>query len=409
MPLYKISNENRTCRKLVVAGNLTELLDKGIKKLEIENGLECYAVLENDGTPIEESEELIALTKDDTIMLLEKGKTWQKLENATSPVTEMEPDDLTPPVSHETTGCSSSDESYAWIVSNPLPAFSSIITQNKEKIEQIWRPLVNETAIFYYNKFPEIGQSSQYQAISKKVLRDFLCIGLPGGAHPWTTFSKSVAQKIRHIRHNSKVKSLDSTDASSNKKPRKSSEFAQIGPIEESTEKDEEKHKIELLNEWKKVNPDKKHIKLLINTTSNLFNTILKTNPGGQIQPILNVFPCFTDIEFIIYKLSLKLGIPKIERISERLNKLLAAIEKIMKRSAVEDDPWRFFHAIRFIEDEIKNGKSESLIRVTTEYNENEIEKHLQTKENQPLFLQIFTSSDKIEGISRPIAHSTYD
>ncbi|ESO82520.1 hypothetical protein LOTGIDRAFT_176278 [Lottia gigantea] len=101
----------------------------------------------------------------------------------------------------------------------------------------------------------------------------------------------------------------------------------------------------------------------------------------------------------IIYKLSLKLGIPKIERISERLNKLLAAIEKIMKRSAVEDDPWRFFHAIRFIEDEIKNGKSESLIRVTTEYNENEIEKHLQTKENQPLFLQIFTSSDKIEGM----------
>ena len=62
---------------------------------------------------------------------------------------------------------------------------------------------------------------------------------------------------------------------------------------------EETNHVTELKKEFQKKRPNKIHIKLLIKKTHRRFKELLLKNPGGQIQPVLAVFPCFEDREFV--------------------------------------------------------------------------------------------------------------
>ena len=74
------------------------------------------------------------------------------------------------------------------IHSAPLPTFTgkalSALTDGTPELA--WKHIISQTSDYYYGRFPDIGDSSQYRQIGMKMYRQWPCIAQEG-CHPWVT------------------------------------------------------------------------------------------------------------------------------------------------------------------------------------------------------------------------------
>ena len=115
---------------------------------------------------------------------------------------------------------------------------------------------------------------------------------------------KSLSQKIRHLRHNLKVKSQNLGDSSAEVKT-KSICFRTLAcnkPEENVSEEDMKRHLDEIKKEWESKtasNRNSKHIKMLLKQTRLYRADLLQKHPSGSLGPIFTEFPCFQDSQFV--------------------------------------------------------------------------------------------------------------
>ena len=70
---YKVLDRTRSIKKGVMAANLEELVGRGKEKLGYTANTEVYAVLEEDGTEVDEDDYFQTLPNNTTLMLLYVG------------------------------------------------------------------------------------------------------------------------------------------------------------------------------------------------------------------------------------------------------------------------------------------------------------------------------------------------
>jgi len=73
---YKVLDRTRSLKKGVMAANLDELLEKSRSKLGYDMDRQLLAVLEEDGTEVEEDDYFQTLENNTTLMLLYAGERW---------------------------------------------------------------------------------------------------------------------------------------------------------------------------------------------------------------------------------------------------------------------------------------------------------------------------------------------
>jgi len=73
---YKVLDRTRSLKKGVMAATLDELLEKSRTKLGYEMDRQLLAVLEEDGTEVEEDDYFQTLENNTTLMLLYAGERW---------------------------------------------------------------------------------------------------------------------------------------------------------------------------------------------------------------------------------------------------------------------------------------------------------------------------------------------
>jgi len=73
---YKVLDRTRSLKKGVMAANLDELLEKSRTKLGYDKDKQLLAVLEEDGTEVEEDDYFQTLENNTTLMLLYAGERW---------------------------------------------------------------------------------------------------------------------------------------------------------------------------------------------------------------------------------------------------------------------------------------------------------------------------------------------
>lgn len=68
----------------------------------------------------------------------------------------------------------------------PLPDFSDMVQQHLliNEIKTIWGTFVDECARYYFNKFPNIQNSAEYQTIGRKMYANYPQIAY-AGKEPW--------------------------------------------------------------------------------------------------------------------------------------------------------------------------------------------------------------------------------
>eukprot|EP00090_Calanus_glacialis_P047076 TRINITY_DN9547_c0_g1_i1.p1 TRINITY_DN9547_c0_g1~~TRINITY_DN9547_c0_g1_i1.p1 ORF type:complete len:211 (-),score=97.42 TRINITY_DN9547_c0_g1_i1:453-1085(-) len=82
---YKVLDRTRSVKKGVMAANLEELLGRGKEKLGYSTNTEVYAVLEEDGTEVDEDDYFQTLPNNTTLMLLYVGDRWSPFANPDAP------------------------------------------------------------------------------------------------------------------------------------------------------------------------------------------------------------------------------------------------------------------------------------------------------------------------------------
>jgi len=73
---YKVMDRTRSVKKGVMAASLEEFVGRGKEKLGYSTNTEVYAVLEEDGTEVDEDDYFQTLLNNTTLMLLYVGDRW---------------------------------------------------------------------------------------------------------------------------------------------------------------------------------------------------------------------------------------------------------------------------------------------------------------------------------------------
>jgi len=73
---FKVTDRFRLFRKGIMAANLEDLILKAKEKFEIEDWLEVYLVIEEDGTEVDDEEYFSTLADNTVFMLLFKEDIW---------------------------------------------------------------------------------------------------------------------------------------------------------------------------------------------------------------------------------------------------------------------------------------------------------------------------------------------
>jgi len=82
---YKVMDRTRSVKKGVMAASLEEFVGRGKEKLGYSTNTEVYAVLEEDGTEVDEDDYFQTLPNNTTLMLLYVGERWSPFSNPDAP------------------------------------------------------------------------------------------------------------------------------------------------------------------------------------------------------------------------------------------------------------------------------------------------------------------------------------
>lgn len=82
---YKVLDRTRSVKKGVMAANLQEFVDRGKDKLGYDGNIDVYAVLEEDGTEVDEDDYFQTLPSNTTLMLLYINDRWSPFASPDAP------------------------------------------------------------------------------------------------------------------------------------------------------------------------------------------------------------------------------------------------------------------------------------------------------------------------------------
>jgi len=82
---YKVLDRTRSVKKGVMAATLEELVGRGKEKLGYSDNTDVYAVLEEDGTEVDEDDYFQTLSNNTTLMLLYVGDRWSPFSSPDAP------------------------------------------------------------------------------------------------------------------------------------------------------------------------------------------------------------------------------------------------------------------------------------------------------------------------------------
>lgn len=279
-----------------------------------------------------------------------------------------------------------------------------------KKPEGVWSMLIAESANYYLGTYAGIGEREHYRIIGQKMWHQYSCIGLEGGKEPWSTFSKSLSQKIRHIRHKIKRKSAPETPGTAHTSTRKRvCTFSVKDTVSDSTsEEDVQRHLKEIKSEWEKPLSARKnylHMKTLLLNTRQHRVSLLQKHSNGRIKPLHEAYPCFEDSAYVLQDFKFKCGSEKTKEAAQNLKKFIVAVEEIMSVPK-QEGRLRLLPVIQFIEKQtkrkekgVKNHKHKTIIEVKTSVDASGISKALETEEGDPLHIVAFMSNDQLEGL----------
>ncbi|CAG2207579.1 unnamed protein product [Mytilus edulis] len=88
-----------------------------------------------------------------------------------------------------------------------LPTFEDPIVRraledNKPPSRHMWSKIITRCAYHLLSK--GVPRKHDYQAFAESFFRRYPCVGTSRGPNPWTSFTKSVSQKVRTLRYISK-------------------------------------------------------------------------------------------------------------------------------------------------------------------------------------------------------------
>ncbi|XP_060574073.1 uncharacterized protein LOC132731819 isoform X2 [Ruditapes philippinarum] len=347
--LFKVWNHSRIIKKLVVAGSLEELLQKAAVKLAL-NG-EVRAVLQSDGTDIEDDEVLSLLPKDDAIMVLELSQQWEETPTVLTIHAEeqketRETQDQSAGTSVHPSQIEMVNQSQNLIDRKPSSQLPNLCEYIKQKLlaqesHLVWTKLIQECAYYYLAHLPRIGldnSSGDYREIGRNMYDAYPAIARDG-TQPWSFFTKWLSQKIRRIRWDNKRRSVTTNTKAETKMP--SPKRFRVGTLDVSEECDEEtylSHVKQMVQEVEKKEPKITHMQTLLKGTFNRRRQWIQQLPQGSVKPILDKFPCFKDPVYIMAEFRYILKIKSLVPVVKRFEDVFSAVSRLMSKNIVQDD-----------------------------------------------------------------------
>ncbi|GIX89574.1 hypothetical protein CEXT_52902 [Caerostris extrusa] len=284
----------------------------------------------------------------------------------------------------------------------PLPEFSQLIKNHLEEnnLSAVWGTFVDECAKYYYERFPNIQNSSEYQAIGRKMFRKYPAIECEG-KEPWSFFCKSLSQKIRHIKWKVKRKRLGLTS----RRIRKSKEGA-ANNLKRKVDRrytSSKQYKAllkELSDGWTNKTISDKRILDILQQTSKGRRTWLNSHTYRRVFSLIEEYPCFADGKYVVRDFLYLLNFEDTSEMMQRLDTLFTAAGAMMDPPVENISFLQKVQILRFMEDQIafskgRNSSIKSVVVHKINIPEREMLQQVQSNENSSPLLFIF--SDGVE------------
>ncbi|KFM61220.1 hypothetical protein X975_17343, partial [Stegodyphus mimosarum] len=294
----------------------------------------------------------------------------------------------------------------------PLPEFSDLIRNNlrENNLSAVWGTFIDECAKYYYEKFPNIQNSSEYQAIGRKMYSKYPAIGYEG-KEPWSYFCKSLSQKIRHIKWKIKRKRLGLTSRRS-RKPRDSMHGSKMHGLQKNDRRKIDRRYTfskqykallrELADGWNKKSIADSRIADILKLTSKARLSWLRSHRTGKLSALVDEYPCFTDGRYVVKDFLILMKKEDTTQMLQKLESLFTAVGAIMEPPVEDFNFLQNLKVLKYMEDQIafhkgKSSFSKSIIIHKSNVHEDEMLQHISKTENAPPQLYVFSDGQDMQ------------
>ncbi|GFR10058.1 uncharacterized protein TNCT_577931 [Trichonephila clavata] len=288
----------------------------------------------------------------------------------------------------------------------PLPEFSQHIKNHLQEnnLSAVWGTFVDECAKYYYERFPNIQNSSEYQAIGRKMYKKYPAIGYEG-KEPWSFFCKSLSQKIRHIKWKIKRKRLGLSPRRSRKAKDSKNVITNMKRKIDRRYTPSKQYKAllrELSDGWTNKSILESRIIEILHQTSKGRRTWLDAHSHRRLFSLIEEYPCFADGKYVVSDFLYLLNIQDTAELRQRLDSLFTAAGSLMDPPVENSSFLRKVQILRFMEDQIafSRGRStvtKSIIVHKINIAEHEMLQQVQSIENSSPLLFIFSDGVQLQ------------
>ncbi|XP_015911228.2 uncharacterized protein [Parasteatoda tepidariorum] len=291
----------------------------------------------------------------------------------------------------------------------PLPTFSDMIYDHLQEnnVSAVWGTFVDECAKYYFGKYPNIQNSSEYQAIGRKMYETYPAIGYEG-KEPWSFFCKSLSQKIRHMKWKLKRKKLGLTT----RRPIKAKEgvnslkFHSYKPKVDRRYTPSKLYKAllrELSIGWYNDTILETRIYDILKATHKGRVTWLSNRSHRKMSSLVNDCPCFSVGKYVIKEFLEHLDKTDVLVMLQRFESLFSSVGALMDPPVNNSSFKENIKILKYIEEQIAfhKGRSsyhcKSIVAHKINIPELEILQNVQSIENSSPLLYIFSDGEKIQ------------
>ncbi|KAG8188438.1 hypothetical protein JTE90_008005 [Oedothorax gibbosus] len=287
----------------------------------------------------------------------------------------------------------------------PLPEFSPTVLNHLldgSDVTAIWGTFIDECAKYYFQRYPNIQNSSEYQAIGRKMYNKYPTIELDG-KEPWSFFCKSLSQKIRHMKWKIKRKSMGLSRSSKiSRKSREKLKFRNLKVDRRYRPSKQYKALLKELSEgWANDSISESRINEIVRDTNKSRRTWLSSHKDRKIFSIIEEFPCFTEGKYVINDFLFLINKSDTTEMMQRLESLFSAVGNMMEPPVENNSFSQKMQILSYMESEVAftRGKivSESIFVHKTDLPEEEIMQNVKSIENSFPQLYIFSNGDELK------------
>lgn len=293
----------------------------------------------------------------------------------------------------------------------PLPEFSDLIRTHLQEnnLSAVWGKFIEECAKYYYGKFPNIHNSSEYQAIGKKMYQMHPAIECEG-KEPWSFFCKSLSQKIRHIKWRNKRKKLPHSPRQVRPKIVKKRKVVHSSLKVKPVNRDSDTKNLgklykalvrELKHDWDRNSCSEERIKSILRQTFRSRRYWILSSTTGKLSTVIKEFPCFTAGKYVVYDFLLIINKEDTSELIKRMETLFTVVGGMMNPVVTPEGNVNAIKILQYMEEQTGLFKGKGVIPKSVLVHKvnvpgDETMLHLRTDENTSPHLLIFTAGDNI-------------